>query len=101
MFATCRLQVRPDDYEVDVFQALCRLELDDDPIGHQEVQSMKADLEPSKEHRNRDLTVIWNSTGTKFYGQGVLVDRFQEPRAEPFVDFYRSTDYASGEFFML
>ena len=51
------LEVRPDDYEVDVLQVLRCLEFDHDPIGHQEVQSMEADLEPLKEHRNRDLTV--------------------------------------------
>ena len=63
MLTTCRSQVGTNHNEVDVLDLPCRLELDHNPIGDQEIQAMETDLKPPSnplkppvENRNGHLT---------------------------------------------
>jgi hypothetical protein len=48
-------EIRADDDEVDVGEILRRLQLDDDLVGDEEVESMEADLEAAIQNGNGEL----------------------------------------------
>jgi hypothetical protein len=72
------------------------LELDDEPIGNQDVEAALADLVTFVGDGYGNLAEVWNASRSELDAKGMLVDRFEEARSENTMDFDRSLDDAGG-----
>ncbi len=96
----CRLQITPNDREMNVLQTFHRLQLDNDFLFHQKVEAVFADLVISIEKRDGLLPNESDAADCKFNRQRLLVDDFKEARPKFGVNRDCGTNHLTCEAFL-
>jgi site-specific DNA recombinase len=80
------VEIRPNNGEVDVLDGFDGLELDDELIVHNEVQSVKANFDAAIGDRHGELSLECETAGLQLDAKSVFVDLFDEAWAQGSVD---------------